>query len=177
MRAEPWRSLGPMTSRRLSAGERMVMSGQRSGWRPLFLHRQVYRFVGGRCLWESGCTGRRGSLWAGHRERNPQEVEFIAPVEVYPGEFELQSLAEHGYDILSQCRPSFLTTRTLRNRIRLFESLCAHNLAAHAPALSKEPSVREKISLTHRRWFTDKWCVDKSGFTHECRVCSSPVRR
>lgn len=28
-------------------------------------------------------------------------VEFIAPVEVYPGEFELQSLAEHGYDILS----------------------------------------------------------------------------
>lgn len=49
-----------------------------------------------------------------------------------------------------------------RNRIRLFESLCAHNLAAHAPALSKEPSVRERISLTHRRWFTDKWCVDKS---------------
>lgn len=30
-----------------------------------------------------------------------KRVEFIAPVEVYPGEFELQSLAEHGYDILS----------------------------------------------------------------------------
>ena len=33
----------------------------------------------------------------GIRER----VCFIAPVVVYPGEFELQSLAEHGYDILS----------------------------------------------------------------------------
>ncbi len=30
-----------------------------------------------------------------------RRVEFIAPVEVYPGEFELQSLAEHGYDILA----------------------------------------------------------------------------
>ena len=30
-----------------------------------------------------------------------RRVEFIAPVEVYAGEFELQSLAEHGYDILS----------------------------------------------------------------------------
>lgn len=30
-----------------------------------------------------------------------QRVGFIAPVEVYPGEFELLSLAEHGYNILS----------------------------------------------------------------------------
>ena len=30
-----------------------------------------------------------------------RRVEFIAPVEVYAGEFELQSLAEHGYAILS----------------------------------------------------------------------------
>ena len=30
-----------------------------------------------------------------------QRVRFIAPVEAYPGEFELHSLAEHGYDILS----------------------------------------------------------------------------
>ena len=30
-----------------------------------------------------------------------RRVEFIAPVEVYPGEFELQSLAEYGLEILS----------------------------------------------------------------------------
>ena len=30
-----------------------------------------------------------------------QRVGFIAPVEVYPGEFELLSLAEHGYNILA----------------------------------------------------------------------------
>ncbi len=30
-----------------------------------------------------------------------EKVGFIAPVEVYPGEFELQSLAEHAYSILS----------------------------------------------------------------------------
>lgn len=42
-----------------------------------------------------GAYGR--DIVSGIRKR----VEFIAPVEVYPGEFELQSLAEHGYDILS----------------------------------------------------------------------------
>lgn len=42
-----------------------------------------------------GANGR--DIVSGIRKR----VEFIAPVEVYPGEFELQSLAEHGYDILS----------------------------------------------------------------------------
>ena len=30
-----------------------------------------------------------------------RRIGFIAPVETYPGEFELQSLAEHGYDILA----------------------------------------------------------------------------
>lgn len=30
-----------------------------------------------------------------------ERVSFIAPVEVYPGEYELQSLAENGYDVLA----------------------------------------------------------------------------
>ena len=68
---------------------------RRSGWRLLSSTSDVCGKVDVILLTGGGAYGQ--DIVEGIRRR----VEFIAPVEVYPGEFELQSLAEHGYNILS----------------------------------------------------------------------------